>query len=132
MANATVTLTAYNAPYGIDQTNTRMYLHGLVAFSASPGTYPAGGLLPTYSPIKDQSGQAVLLPTINVNPDTMWIQSIAGSGYTYQYNKATGKIQIFVTGSASQNPAAELTGGTAIPAAVSGDTIEFEAEWAKQ
>jgi hypothetical protein len=62
-----------------------------------------------------------------VGPDTQWIQSIAGSGYQYAYNKATGLIQIF-TGGAAQSPLTELSAG-ALPAAVVNDIIEYEAEY---
>lgn len=121
-------LTAYNEPYGKDFTAAREYLHGLLAFT---GSYTTGGILPSYSTIKDQSGANVLLNTLNVNPDTLWIQSIAGSGYTYQYVKSSGKIMILTTGSAAGSPAQELAAG-ALPAGVTGDTIEFESEWVKQ
>jgi hypothetical protein len=124
----TVTLTAYNAPYGLDATQSRQYLHGLVGFST--GTYVTGGFLPSYSPIKDQSGQAVLLGTLNVNPDTMWIESIAGSGYTFGYNKASGKIQVFVSAAAG-SALEELPSGTSL-ATLNADTVEFEAEWVRQ
>lgn len=123
------TLTAYNAPYGLDGTQNRRYLHGLLVITAT--TYAAGGVLPaSYSAIKDQSGALVPLDTQNINPDTVWLQSISGSGFSYAYNKATGKIQIFTTGTATQSPAAELANG-AVPAGVIADIIEFEAQWVR-
>ena len=122
------TLTAYNPPYGLDQTQTRRILRGLLVWAA--GTYATGGILPSYVGIKQQNGEIVPLDTINVAPDSMWIQTISGSGYTYDYVKSTGKIVILVTGSASGNPQQELAAG-ALPAGVVNDVIEFEASWAR-
>src|ERR1017187_7635001 len=59
MALSTLTASVFNAPYGIDQTGTRMYLRGKLVFSASPGTYPTGGLLPTVSGVANSNGWAV-------------------------------------------------------------------------
>lgn len=122
------TLTAYNAPYGIDQTATRMVLRGTLAWAA--GTYATGGILPNNPPYLDVSGQAVLLPTLNLQPDSVNFKSVAGSGFVYQRNNSTGKIQIFVTGAAAGDPLEELAAG-ALPSGVTGDTIEFEASWVK-
>lgn len=124
------TVTAYNAPYGLDHTQTRVYLHGSLAFTTQ--TYTPGGILPTWGTIKDVSGQIVLLDSLNVNPDTVWIQSVSGSGFQYQYIKNTGKIEIFGSGSGTANsPAAvELTAIT-LPAGVLSDVIEVELEWVK-
>jgi hypothetical protein len=216
MANVLVE-TVYNAPYGLDMTQTRSYVHGLLDFSS--GSYVAGGLIPNLSTagvlsqLQDVSGQNVILanytqPTIlkitgitvsgttvtlltanpptagqyvtlsgfknalsaplngitalvatvtastsftvtltttattvtdagqaaiYIGPDTMWIQSVSGSGYTYGYNKANGTIQIFTVDAAvvaTQYPLIELTAG-ALPAAVVSDVIEFEAEYAR-
>lgn len=134
MATATATVAAYNEPFGLDETAKRFYLHGTIAISASPATYATGGLVANWSAIKDAAGALVQLGTKNVNPDTVWIQSIGGSGYVYQYNKATGKIQIFTVDAAAvatQYPLIELANAAAIPAGISGDSIEFEAEWVR-
>jgi hypothetical protein len=72
------------------------------------------------------SGQAVTV----IGPDTLWMQTINGSGFSYSYNKTNGLVQIF-TGSAAQSPSAELAAG-ALPAGVTGDTVEFEAEYVTQ
>lgn len=124
------TVSAYNAPYGLDHTQTRVYLHGSLVFTTQ--TYTPGGILPNWGTIKDASGQIVLLDSLNVNPDTVWIQSVSGSGFQYSYVKSTGKIEIFGSGSGVANSPAsvELTAIT-IPAAVLNDVIEFEAEWVK-
>jgi len=126
-----VALTAYNEPFGKDLSSQRIWLHGVLTFTA--GNYVTGGILPVYSTILDQSGQKVQLATYNVAPDTMYVQSIAGAAtgqYIYSYNKATGKIQIWVTGAALSGPLAEYTNGTAITPIIA-DVVEFEAQWVK-
>lgn len=60
------TLTAFNAPYGVDQTSTRMWLRGKLAFAA--GNYITGGLLPNWAAILDSSGASVTLPTYTIAP----------------------------------------------------------------
>jgi hypothetical protein len=122
-----VVLTANNAPYDLDMTQTRIFMYGTVTFS---GSYTTGGILPVYQPIANAAGQNVLVATLNTNPDELWIYSYGGSGYTYSYNKATGKIQVFVTGTASGDPLNELASGSM--AGVIADVIHFEAEWVKQ
>lgn len=64
-----------------------------------------------------------------IGPDTMWISTIAGSGYQYSYNKANGTVQIF-TGAAAQSPLAELTAGALIAGMLT-DGIEFEEEYVR-
>lgn len=61
MADSTITATAFNEPYGIDQTSQRIWLRGKFAIAA--GNWVTGGLLPNWQAILDASGQAVLLPT---------------------------------------------------------------------
>ena len=70
MALSTLTLSVFNAPYGIDETNTRMWLRGKFVFSASPGTYATGGLLPQtalgtngWNNLVDSAGASVTIPT---------------------------------------------------------------------
>jgi hypothetical protein len=92
-------LTVFSAPYGIDQTMSRMWLRGKLAWGA--GTYAAGGVLPVAPPYLDASGAAVLIPTLNVLPDELTFKSISGSGYVYQRNNSTGKIQIFESSAGS-------------------------------
>ena len=61
MPNSVATVTAFNGPYGIDQTSQRIWLRGNFVIGA--GNWITGGLLPNWSTILDASGQAVLLPT---------------------------------------------------------------------
>jgi hypothetical protein len=120
-------LQAFNPPYALDMTQTRIWVRGTVIWTAQ--SYVAGGLLPVYQPINDVSGQAVLISTFNVNPDQMTVYSRSGSGYVYVYIKSTGKIMI-QTGAAAQSPLTELSAG-ALPAGVIADLVEFVATWAK-
>lgn len=125
-----IALTAYNEPFGKDLTAQRQWLHGVLTITAQ--TYTVGGILPVYATILDQSGQKVQLATYNVNPDDLWLQSISGSGWTYAYNKATGKIQIF-TGAAPSTTTPGVVEMTAIalPATVLADIVTFEAQWVR-
>lgn len=119
VAAATPTINAF--PNGIDNTQRMTIVYGTIAIGASPLTYATGGVVLSFSglePIKSTQ-----------NPVIVYIESVSGSGYTYEWNKATGKVQIF-TGAAAQSPQTELTAG-AVPAAVSGDTIAFEAHFLK-
>lgn len=119
------TLTVFNAPNGIDGTQSRRILNGLLAFAA--GTYAAGGVLPSYAPLYDASGQSVLVDSLTVAPERMILTSSSGSGYLYYYNKSTGNVQIF-EGTAVAGPLAELPNGD-LPDGVLGDTIDSVAEW---
>lgn len=122
MATALAVGTEYAFPNGSDSTQRRKIHYGSLAISVSPATYLAGGLVFSFTaPIFGVSTQT---------PITMQVYSISGSGYTYEYVPSTGKIKVF-TGSAAQAPATELTTAAAIPAGVSGDVIEFKAEFLK-
>lgn len=122
------TITVHNDPYGLDQTSTRLIVHGKLAWAA--GTYAAGGVTPNVPPYQNTAGSNVLLSTQNVQPDEIYAYSLAGSGYVYQLNKSTGKWQIFVTGAAEGDPLEELADG-ALPDAVVADSIEVFASWVK-
>jgi hypothetical protein len=89
MANSVLTQTVFNAPYGIDETSTRMWLRGKLSFGA--GNYITGGVLPglgvttagVLDPLKDASGQVVLIPTLTT-PSVGQITAVtsASSGAT--------------------------------------------------
>jgi hypothetical protein len=121
MAISTVTATIYAYPNGYDNTQRRAIVRGTLAISASPGTYPTGGfsLAPVFKleAIKNVSGV----------PAGLFIYSVSGSGYIYVWNRANNKLMVFQSG-ASATPQGELP-AAATPAGVSGDTIEFEAEF---
>lgn len=126
-------LTVFNAPYGIDETQTRFFLRGKVVWTAQ--TYATGGLLPVYTSFLDASGASVLpsiltSSVIGVNPDEMLVFSESGSGFIYTYVRSTGKISIWVTNTTGNN-LEELAAG-ALPAGVIADVVRFIASWPKQ
>lgn len=137
MAQATVTLKVYPFPYGIDTSNRRMSISGQAVVQASAATYATGGLgtastgaLNWLTLVDQLTGAAVTLETTATQPIMVYFTSVGGSGFVYGWNKSTNKFQIF-TGAAAQSGLTELTNGAAIPAGVSGDVIEFDADFAK-
>lgn len=126
MAVATATLTLYPYPKGVDNTQRRKIVQGTCAIQASPATYATGGLAITWSQIAPSaSADGLTEPT--ATPLLAEFFSVGGTGFIYGYNKSTGKLQIF-TGAAAQSALTELS-AAAVPAGVSGDTIEFYAEF---
>lgn len=131
MALSTVTLKVYPFPQGVDNTQRRVKVSGVAVISASPGTYATGGLPLVWTSLIDQlTSAAVLLGTSATTPIMAYFTSVSGSGYGYAFNKANNKIQVFTTGTATQAASAELT-AAAVPAAVSSDVIEFDAEFVR-
>jgi len=122
MATATAVGSIDAFPNGRDNTMNQAVIYGTIAITASPATYATGGLAITW-PQKDNR-----YSNNSGNPWWAEIVSISGSGYQYNYIRSTNKLQI-LTGAAAQSPLAELTNAASIPAAVSGDTIEFRAEF---
>jgi len=123
MATATATLTQYAYPKGRDNTQRRSIIYGTCAIQAAAATYAAGGLAITWSQIAERN------PT--TTPAVAWFYSnapVSTNDYIYVWNKSTNKLQIY-TGAAAQTGLTELTDGASIPAGVSGDTIEFRAEF---
>jgi hypothetical protein len=122
-AVATPTVTFKDATQGL------LHIVGTVAISASPATYAATGL------VMDFTGKV----ETNRPPIAVSVRSAVASGsgatslFVYNFNPGTtpanGKLQVF-TGAAAQSALAELADG-AVPAGVSGDTIQFEA-WFKK
>jgi hypothetical protein len=131
MALSTTTLKIYPFPQGKDNTQRRLHLSGVVSISASPGTYATGGLPLNWAILSNTlTGATELLDTTSTAPIMAYFTSVAGSGFLYGWNKATNKIQIFTTGTATQSAQAELAAG-AMPAGVSGDVIEFDASFVR-
>src|SRR5690242_3175941 len=96
MANATVTLTVDAYPNGI--TNDERYIHcrGEAAISASPATYPTGGLALNFTTVTT-SPDGQLLPVTATDltaPVDVQFESQSGSGWVYGWNKATNKLKI--------------------------------------
>lgn len=125
------TLSVYPWPKGIDNSQHRIHVNGVCAVA---GTYAAGGFALSWTTMVDSvTGQAVILNTTSTAPFIAWFQSAAGTGYVYQYNVSTNKLQIFVVEAvalSTQYALTELANGT-VPAGVSGDTIQFEAEFVR-
>jgi hypothetical protein len=123
VATAVPTVTFSDATQGL------LHYIGTVAISASPATYAAGGLVMNFTGKVQTSAPPLMVRVFSA--------VAAGSGATalFEYNfnpgttPANGKLQVF-TGAAAQSGLAELADG-AVPAAVSGDTIKFEA-WFKK
>lgn len=130
MALSTTSIKIYPFPQGKDNTQRRLHLSGVVAISASPGTYATGGLALSWVALTNSlTGASELLDTTSTTPIMAYFTSISGSGFVYGWNKATNKIQIF-TGAAAQSTLTELT-AAAMPAGVSGDVIEFDASFVR-
>jgi len=102
MATATLTQTVFNAPYGLDITQTRIFLRGLLSFGA--GNYVAGGILPnlgveafsppvpTYlEPLQDVSGANVLIGTYTT-PTLINLTGITVSGTTVTLLTNSSKV----------------------------------------
>ena len=130
MALSTVTLKAYAHPMGVDNTQRRVKVSGTATIAASPLTYATGGIAITWTFTNVLTGDAILLNTTATAPIMAYFTSVSGSGYDYAFNKANNKLQIFTTGASTQSPNAELAAG-AVPAGVSGDVIEFDAEFVR-
>lgn len=95
-----------------------MDFEGTAVISANPDTYAAGGILIVWG---NKAGTTK--PPI---PGTTRFVGI--SGYTFEYNDATGKL--IVRQDLTANPSAEIP-VAAIPAALSGDTIKVTARFPK-
>jgi hypothetical protein len=113
MATATVKFVATSkAPLG-DMTQDAITYYGTLTFSAATDTYATGGLLPL-------AGFALinLGPYGNRVPLQVDVFSQAGSGFTYAWNFATGKLMILSgTAASATSGSTELTNGTALNAA---------------
>lgn len=118
MANSAATLTYNNWPSG--KTNTVapswQVVMGTVAVSA--GNYVTNGLALTWK----TSG---FIPAgLSTTPAFVMFQTQAASGYVYTWDLVHNTIRVFESAGTAA-PLAELTGGGATPAGVTGDTIQF-------
>ena len=95
---------------------------GTLAVGASPLTYTTGGIAIN-----------LLGGNVKASRTPKKVEVIGQAGYIYRYIKGTdasnGLLMIFAqTNAAAEDaPLGELTNAAAIPAAVSGDTVQFEA-----
>ncbi len=100
-------------------------LFGVAAVGA--GNYVTGGLPLTWvgaGGLTEYNGAVFLPQSAKTVPYSAHFESIEGSGYTYQWDQAADTLRIFEAGT-------ELTNGAAVPAAVTGDVIAFDAYFVK-
>lgn len=111
----------------VDNLMRTLLARGTIAISADPATYTTHGIACSFAGFDDIKSSS---PPLSVK---VWSQPAAGvspSGYSYEFTPGTTQangLLAILTGAAAQSPLAELTGGGAIPAGVSGDVIYFEA-----
>ena len=108
-----ITLTELTFP---DITGKTIKGWGTVSFSA--GTYLVGGLSMGLLLFADQRtvdfNGFLVCRVVGDNPTT------PGTVYSYRYSPVGDVLQVYLNGT-------ELTAGTTLPAAVTGDTVVFEA-----
>ena len=117
MATAATPIVDQGGPKGFRVFNDIDMAHvwGHISIPPSPATYTTGGLPIVWSSVQGFPGTFA--------PYMVSFASVSGNGaYIYMWNATSGNIQIFTA-----STAIELANASAIPAAVSGDTIRFEA-----
>lgn len=127
MATATVKFnitTAQPTGFGSVDQETVTY-SGTITFSAAADTYATGGMLPL-------AGFALknLGPYADRVPLNIVFDSQSGTGWQYQWNPTTGKLQVFGGGGSGTTAVTELTNGTALNAATPNiftDVVVFQA-----
>lgn len=130
-----VTPKLYTYPKGIDNTQRCTYARGTVSIGGS-GNYVAGGIPITWTfdaglKVVGNPFQVTFFSEGYVYNSTA---SLLIGGYEYIWNVANNTLQIMAlsSGSAGSSPAyQELGNGDSIPAAVTNDTIAFEAVFVK-
>jgi hypothetical protein len=86
MAVATAVFTQSPYPRGQDMTQRRFILAGVIAISASPATYPLGGIPITIAPNTSPGQGGIDFPGVsNGNAVRAEMQTRAGSGYVYSW-----------------------------------------------
>jgi hypothetical protein len=98
-----------------DSSQDAIAFYGNITFSAAGDTYATGGLLPLAGFAPKNLGPYGDRPPLDVQ-----VYSVAGSGWVYQWNFATGKLQIFGGGASGAattsniefSNATALSGGT--------------------
>ena len=102
--------------------NQKYFHGGTIAVDVSPATYVTGG-------IPMNLNQSNIKASRTPEKITIYGQT----GYVYIYVKGTdnsnGLLKIFVQGAAETDPLEEMANALAIPAGVSGDTIEWDGRW---
>lgn len=108
-----------------DITQETAIYYGTITFSAAADTYASGGLLPLAN-----FGLKQLGPYADRAPLYVDVNTQAGSGWEYEFNIATGKLQIIAGGGSGTAAAVEVTNGTALNAATPNiftDVVGFRA-----
>lgn len=130
MATATATPTVTSTSF----TNSAIQVGGTIVVTGDPATYLAGGLTLDFTK-GWPAGQS--LPA-SAPPRNVEIRSAKANGtslFLYKYNPGTtaanGKLQIFDQDAVDENPLDEFDTGTAVVVGISGDTIQFNASFAK-
>lgn len=130
-----LTLKAFNAPNGADNSQRRTKVLGTGTLT---GTYPAtaGGEPINWQALQTAAGENVLVPSNTQNPIWAEFQIVPPAGapastVILQYNYGTSKLQIIAMGTAATENTLfeELAEGFIYPAALTGATIYFAAEW---
>lgn len=112
MATATVKFIPNSKVILGDVTQDAVTYYGTVSFSAAADTYASGGLLPLSG-----FGLLNLGPYGNRAPLQVDVFSQAGSGYTYAWNMATGKLMILSgTAGGATSGSTEFSNGIALNA----------------
>jgi hypothetical protein len=96
-------------PFG-SKLDNMLVLTGTITFSAAGDTYTTGGIAPL-------TGFALtnLAPYGNRTALAIYVQSSNGSGWNYQYNITSNKLQLFASAAGSGTAAdGEATNGTAL------------------
>jgi hypothetical protein len=134
MAVAVATPSVGTQINAIDNTQKSLIVRGTIKVDAGPKAYAAGGLVCDLTPLASvvPVGQAPLYLFA-------WSQPTAASPNTTMYGYsflpgttlANGKFQIWEQSGVDDTPLDEFDDTVAIPAGVSGDTIQFEAVFAR-
>lgn len=122
---ATATLSVPTPVSLVDNDQKSQFIYGQIKISAATDTYATGGLalnavLSAIPDVQSSTGKPLMV----------WITSANGSGYTYQWNQSTGKMQIFQS-AASGSPLGEYGNGVALTNPFA-DVILFEAIYQRQ
>jgi hypothetical protein len=125
MATATLKMSASTKSFLGDAGQDTIIYYGTITFSASTDTYATGGIAPLTG-----FGLTNLGPYGNRTPLAVWVQSNSGTGWNYQWNVGTGKLQVFASAAGSSTTAdGELANstqlGTASPSIFTDNVIFF-------
>lgn len=118
-ATAIVTISAY--PNGVDNTLRHEVVFGTLAVQASPATYVTNGLPVTFDSASREKIKANTLVAV-------WGDIAGVSGFFYQYDVVRKTLRIYQQ-DGTTGKLTELANASAIPAGVSGDTIQVRFEF---